>query len=301
MTINSVLARGVRIVAEIHHSHGVKAAASVADLRLRFPDWTDDFWHTALQRAKWFDEPIIESVITAPAAAAPPRPAQILLERAVIPASYGAVRAWAASCGTEAVIAHYLTAACSGPEYLGHRLSVLLAFQEAWPLYRDGPDAALFLDRLTEFLIACRFTALPDERLMSSATWGDALAAALRRPGFFGHHLICLSWVARSRDLLGPQRMANALGWVVDASRAVYADAEDNVVIEPSDAAPVTQDALDLALRALLTRGVRNIHLLTLADAIAWLWADAEPPHRACLLALAERLIEPEPISGVGR
>jgi hypothetical protein len=295
MPMNSILKRGVRIVAEIHHSHGVKAAVSVADLRLRFPEWSDDFWHAALQRAKWFDEPTVEHAVIVPAAVAPPRRAQVLLARAVIPASYGAVRAWAASAGTEAVIAHYLTAACADPEYLGHRLSVLLAFQEAWPLYRDGPDAVLFLDRLTEFLIACRFSPSADEGPTSSTTWDDALAAALQRPGFFGHHLICLSWVARSRDLLGPQRVANALAWVVEASRATHADAEDNLVIAPPESAPVTPAALELALGALLTRGVRNVHLLTLADAIACLWTDASSAQRAFLLALAERFTEAEP------
>ena len=300
MPMNLILKRGVRIVAEIHHSHGVKAALSVAHLRLRFPDWTDDFWHTALQRAKWFDEPTVEYAVSVPVAAMPPRRAQVLLARAVIPACYGAVRAWAGSSGTDAVIAHYLNAACADPEYLGHRLSVLLAFQEAWPLYGGGPDAVLFLDRLTEFLIACRFPALPDERPTPSATWSDALAAALQRPGFFGHHLICLSWVERSRDLLGPQRVANALAWVVEASRATHADAEDTLVIAPSESAPVTPAALELALGALLTRGVRNVHLLTLADAIACLWTDTSPAQRAFLLALAERFTEAEPTGTAG-
>lgn len=294
MFMTPVLARGVRIVAEIHHSHGVKAAASVADLRRRFPEWTDEFWQAALQRAKWFDEPSVESSVIAPALAMTPRRAQVLLARGVVPASYAAVRAWSASCGTEAVIAHYLAHACADPQYLGHRLSVLLAFQEAWPLYRDGPDATLFFDRLTEFLIACRFPLAADERPTPSTTWGDALAAALQRPGFFGHHLICLSWVARSRSLLGVQQVASALAWVVEASRSVYADDEDNVLLTPAEPALLTQAGLDHTLRALLTCGVPNVHLLTLADAIAWLWADSAAEARACLLALAQRFTEPD-------
>ena len=300
MFMTPVLARGVRIVAEIHHSHGVKAAASVADLKRRFPDWTDDVWHTALQRAKWFEEPTVESSVIAPALAMTPRRAQLLLARGVVPACYAAVRAWAESSGTEAVIAHYLDHACADPEYLGHRLSVLLAFQEAWPLYRDGPDATLFFDRLTEFLIACHFPVAAAERTTPAATWHDALSAALQHPGFFGHHLICLSWVARSRSLLGPQRMANALAWVVEASRSVYADEEDNVLITPAEPALLTQGALEHALHALLTRGVPNVHLLTLADAIAWLWADSAAEARACLFALALRFTEPDGARAAG-
>ncbi len=289
MFMTSVLAHGVRVVAEIHHSHGVKAAVSVADLRRRFPEWTDEFWHTALQRAKWFEEPTVDAAVIAPTIAMAPRRAQLLLARGVVPVCYGAVRAWAESHGTEAVIAHYLGHACVAPEYLGHRLSVLLALHEAWPLYRAGPDAALFLDRLTEFLIACRFPASAAERETPATTWEDALAAALQRPGFFGHHLICLSWVARSRALLGEQRVANALAWVVEACATVYADEEDNVLITPAEPALVTQAVLDQTLRALLTRGDPNIHLLTLADAIAWLWAESSADARALLLTLAQR------------
>jgi hypothetical protein len=293
MVMASVLAHGVRVVAEIHHSHGVKGAVSVADLRLRFPEWTDDFWHTALQRAKWFDEPTLGSPVVAPHIAMAPRRAQLLLQRGVIPVAYSAVRAWAGAHGPEAVIAHYLDHACAAPEYLGHRLSVLLALHEAWPLYRDGPDAALFLDRLTEFLIACRFPASAAEPPTPAATWEVALAAALQHPGFFGHHLIGLSWVARSRALLGPQRVAHALAWVIEACATVYADDEDNVLIAPVEPALVTPAALDQTLRALLTCGVRNIHLLTLADAIAWLWDDSSSEARASLLALAQRFTEP--------
>jgi hypothetical protein len=300
MFMTPVLARAVRIVAEIHHSHGVKAAVSVADLRRRFPDWSDEFWHSALQRAKWFDEPTVESSVLAPALAMTPRRAQVLLARGVVPASYVALRAWAEAFGTEAVINHHLDQACADPEYLGHRLSVLLAFQEAWPLYRHGPDTTLFFDRLTEFLVACHFSAAAEQRLTPATTWHDSLAAALRHPGFFGHHLICLSWVARSRHMLTAPQLANALAWVVEASRSVYADDEDNVVITPVEPAFATQEALDHALRALLTRGVRNIHLLTLASAIAWLWEDSADEARAYLLAIAQRFTEADAAGGAG-
>ena len=122
MFMTPVLARAVRIVAEIHHSHGVKAAVSVADLRRRFPEWSDEFWHGALQRAKWFNEPTVESAVLAPPLVMTPRRAQVLLARGVIPASYVALRSWAEACGLEAVIAHHLDQACADPEYLGHRL-----------------------------------------------------------------------------------------------------------------------------------------------------------------------------------
>jgi hypothetical protein len=50
-----VLARAARIVAEIHHSHGIKAALAVRHLHKRFPQWTQAFWQDALTQARWFE------------------------------------------------------------------------------------------------------------------------------------------------------------------------------------------------------------------------------------------------------
>ncbi|MGZ5269552.1 MAG: hypothetical protein ACXWC6_02950 [Ramlibacter sp.] len=44
MDMESLFARAVGIVAEIHHSHGIKAALAVRHLRHRFPQWSDGFW-----------------------------------------------------------------------------------------------------------------------------------------------------------------------------------------------------------------------------------------------------------------
>jgi hypothetical protein len=292
MSMAPVLARGVRIVAEIQHSHGVKAAVSVQHLRLRFPHWTEAFWRAALQRAKWFDEPTVEMPVSAPALPMSPQRARLILARRVVPACYSAVRSWAEASGAQEVIAHCLDQACADPQYLGHRLSVLLALHDAWPAYRGGPDQVLFLDRLTEFVIACGFQESAQPGPTQSANWEAASAAALERPGFFGHHAICLSWISRSRDLLGPDQLANALAWVARASATPHADAEDNILITPA-AAPRTEAALEEALRSLLLRGVRNIHLLTLADAVAWLWVDAPDEARARLLGLAAAFSRP--------
>ena len=73
MNLAPIVARGVRIVAEIHHSHGVKAAVCVVHLHEWFPEWTDEFWHAALHRAKWFDELTVEVPAYAPALTMSPR------------------------------------------------------------------------------------------------------------------------------------------------------------------------------------------------------------------------------------
>jgi hypothetical protein len=225
-----------------------------------------------------------------------PRRAQRLMARAVIPVSYGALRTWVDSVGVEAVVCNYLEQACLAPEYLGHRLSILLGFLEAWPNYRDSSDRILFIDRLAEFILACQFQleAPTDAGKFAHpmSSWDEALSAALQQPGFFGHHLICLAWAGRSRDVLTDRQFSHAMAWVVQASLTQYPDEEDNVFIDIMEDAAVANAALEITLQNLLTRGEPNIHLLTLADSIAWLWFKVNTDRRRYLLAVVERFIK---------
>ena len=293
MSPNTVLTRGVRIVAGIHHSHGVKAAMSLLRLRGLFPNWTDDFVLQALQHSGWFEEPVVEGALFAPSLSMTPQRAQVLLARAVVPACYGATRVWVDASGLNAVVSNYFEQACADPGYLGHRLSILLALQEAWPLYRDGSDRLLFLDRLAEFILACRFVPQYDQVSVESATRDAALSAALARPGFFGHHVISLAGTLRNRDVLSAAQFGKAMAWVVRASNTTYPDEEDNVSITSIEPAHVHSLSLESALRTLLTTGPPNIHLLTLADSIAWLWNDSTDDVHAYLLALTQKFSAP--------
>ena len=284
----SVASRGVRIVALIHHSHGVKAVAALTHLRSAFPHWTEAFWRSALGNATWFDEPVVDGPVQTPAPPLSERRAQVLLDRAVLPLAYQATREWARSAGTEAVVSHYLQQACADPQYLGHRVSVLLGFLDAWPLYKDGPDSVLFLDRLTEFILACKFSAPTAAPSTRQATFEEALSAGARRSGFFGHHLIVLAWVHRFQGVLTPAQRGSAFAWVVDSGAAHYEEDEDNVDVTAAAAAIAADASLETTLQNFLLHGKRNIHLLTLADALVQLWAVANDDARRCLLATAE-------------
>jgi hypothetical protein len=284
--LQHLLADGVRAVAHIHHSHGVKAAVAVTQLAERFPQWTPDFWDTALRRAQWDKEPRVDALAVAPTMDVPVRRAQTMIARSVLPASYAAVRSWAAKEGGDAVLSHYLEAACADPGYLGHRLSILLAFVQSWPLYRQTDLEGAWLDRVCEFLIACRFTPQACDPANAPLEVQDVLAKVLQRPGFFGHHVIMLMWAMRLRGALTAAQFASALAWASAAASTTYADDEDNLTLAASG--PVTSpQALEDGIRTLLTQGTPNIHLLTLADAIAWLWGRVAALQQAQLLELA--------------
>ena len=285
--LSDTLLQAAQVVAHIHHSHGIKAMVALTRLTSEFPHWPESVWQAALARARWFDEPRTSVVAITPEIVVTEHRARILLSRSVVPAAYTAVREWAKLAGTEAVIRHYVDEGCSDPGYLGHRLSVLLGFLEAWPLYRSSPHELLFFDRLTEFLLTGRFAASFVSTERARCSFDEAVRGAVRRPGFFGHHLICLAWICRNSESLSEAQLGNALTWVVKASATVYADEEDNVAIELDDGLALSSEALEDSLRDLLTQGVPNIHLLTLADAIATLWPRGDERVQKHLLAIA--------------
>lgn len=293
MTMDLVLARAAGIVAAIHHSHGIKAALAVRHLHDRFPNWTDAFWQAALTQARWFDEPVVDRPIAISGKSITPARARVLMARSVVPLAYTAIRSWAAERGAGDIVRCYLDEAAADPGYLGHRLSILLALGEAWPIYKDGAQRDLYLDRLTEFILACRFTSVQDDGPPSrTASWDEACTAALGRPGFFGHNLICLAWIGRNRDSLSEGQLRSSLGWVVGAAGTTYPDAEDNVTIAAEPGQDLTEASLEAGLQTLLLRGVNNIHLLTLADAVCWLWDALGPEARPQLIGVARHYVK---------
>ncbi|MEO8344989.1 MAG: hypothetical protein ABI607_04775 [Betaproteobacteria bacterium] len=292
----AVASRGIRIVGQIQHPHGVKAVAAFMHLREAFPHWAPDFWEASLRNAQWFDEPVVDGPMQAPRMPLNERRAEALLHRAVLPIAYQATREWTRSAGTENVISHYLAQAAASPEYLGHRVSVLLAFLDAWPIYKDGPEAVLFLDRLTELILACKFSMPPPEVVPRWATYDEALSASSRRPGFFGHHLIVLAWTRRFESLLEGSQRDSILAWIVECSRTQYEDDEDNVDVSQVSDLSCDHVSLEYAIQRLLIAGKPNIHLITLADALVALWNVAGNVERSRLLATARRYTLDNPI-----
>ena len=290
---SAVASRGVRMVGKIHYSHGVKAVAAFMHLRSAFPQWSEAFWHQVLRNAAWFEEPTVDQAVQVPELKVSVSYAKSLLSRAVVPAAYQAIREWARLAGLEAIVLHYLPQACEEPENLGHRLSVLLSFLDASPIYQEGPESLLFLDRFTEFLLACKFSLSPLNISTDSASLEQALLAAAQRPGFFAHHLIVLAWALRFKSLLGESLSASVYAWVVQCSKLSYENEADKVEINSAAASFVQNDSLQLALEDLLRYGKSNIHLITLADALTLLWKVADSEVRSNLLAVASHYRRP--------
>ena len=287
LSIPELLKSGAQIVANIHHSHGVKATVSIVKLSQRYPHWTPAFWLDALEHAGWNNELRITDRAVAPIGEFSPKRAKILIARGVLPLSYSAVRSWVNAQGGDVVASTYLDVACADPEYLGHRLSILLAFIESWPYFAASNQHDAWADRLCEYLVACQFKDQSPEPVTEIFDRDECLSIVLARPGFFGHHAITLMWALRLENRLSPAQLNRVFSWSIRAAKSTYADDEDNVKLNPVVGQNPTKAVLEIALRDLLLKGRSNIHLLTLADTIAQLWDIASPAQQQQLLALA--------------
>ena len=286
-SISQLLKSGAQIVASIHHSHGIKATVSIIKLSQRFPHWTPEFWRDALEHSGWNKETRVLGPAVALTGEFSPCRARILIARNVLPLSYSAVRSWIKAEGGDVVASAYVDAACTDPEYLGHRLSILLSFIESWPYFLASDEQDMWADRLCEYLIACQFKEVEAKPACADVDLDACVSRVLANPGFFGHHAITLMWALRFKDRLSSAQLNSALTWSMHAAQTNYVDVEDNIKLDLTISLDPSEAALESALRELLLKGRSNIHLITLADAIAQLWDFTSDAQRCQLLALA--------------
>lgn len=304
--LDEVGARAPRVVARIHHSHGLKVYVGLARLMERFPTFDAALWRAALLRARWDDELVsdarpLDEAFRYPTSRDVESNARRMIARAVLPIAYHALDDWQRESGVDVVIRYYAEQAARDPQYLGHRLTVLLAFREAWPRYASAEARLRLVERLAEFLIACRFHAdsagpgaleqPPDERSL--------LSAVLESPGYYGHHLLTYVWARRHADWLGAPAVAAAYAAVLGDCERVYEDPEDDHKVGTAlvEAQPVQpdEDTLERALRGFLLGARPNVHLLTLADGVVWLWDRCTTVQRRALLALMASFVDGQP------
>jgi hypothetical protein len=108
------------------------------------------------------------------------------------------------------------------------------------------------------------------------------LEEALRNPGFFGHHVLAYVWTQRLRAVMTADEYRTALHNLTVLVRWVSFEG-DGVRVSPL-AAPVYEPDLDEGVRTFFLAGPRNIHQVTLADALSWVWWH-HPEHRGLVAA----------------
>ncbi len=281
-------------VALFHCQHSIKCCLAIHRLLDRFPDWGVDAG-TRLADTMGEEPPVDALGDRLPHDLDWGGDCRGILEKGLFAAAYVAMRNLVRDSSLDAVLSEYVDRACNDPEHLGHNVSILCAFLGMLPLLEGRDDRlGLFLDRLTEFVTAAFHNI--QNRLVFDArpmpdhepTQQEVLRAAFKQPGYFGHQLLTSVWSRRYRGQLGADGYSNAIRGIWETSHWEIPE-KNRFSIEPTER-PLDDERFAEAVRGLALHGPKNIHRVTLAEALVDLWDQAEDDAtRARAFSAAER------------
>jgi hypothetical protein len=270
----ALIQRALRTLPVIHQHHWLKAALSIRRIETSLPNCSPADLTRWLERSDWDTQPRVRTTlyhdVCDPELRSESRWKR-QIARGLVSSALPSVRSFVAQRGFAALLLEFQSELLLSPGYLGHGLSVFLGFRESLPLVVGPEDKDLLLERFVEFAATSLFEKLkvPVATPTLRASFAECYETCLQRPGFFGHHIIALSWAHRNQDWFPDDQILSCYGALIDIAEAEYPDPEDNVYI------PETKSSgLDFysELKALLDSGPRDVHALTLADALLYLF-----------------------------
>jgi len=295
------LSKALRRTAFFAETHSPKAVLSAARLADRLPNLPESFFLDVLKWNHVFVAPEVRNllsneVIHDPKGLSDERMRQSVTG-AVFPLAYLCAVEWVRRHGIRNLIDHYRQTALSRVSYLGHSWTIWCSFLETCEWISDEEDMFFCAERFAE-LVASEL-ALPDGLAgftlvptLPVAVTFDADAVFLdicRRPGFFGHSLITLSYLYQYRNLVADANWQEALLRLQAESNDVTRR-HDVIVDVSSDVHPLEEDTSLLSdrLTDYLLTGPQEAHTLTLSDAILRLSAFCSTHQRAVLVKVVE-------------
>lgn len=213
-----------------------------------------------------------------------------ILDRGLMPLSYWAMHKKVEEVGFPAMFQHFLAKALDHPKILGHEISVLAG---NWQFYKDvvadsdDPEhLALYLQRFTEFATTTfahgNDTVFEHPNIDAVPTEDELLIEALQNPGFFGHNVLAYVWSLRLKSIMTDEQRQAMLHNLTILFRW------HEFGREPSKLSPLAEDwdasVFDQHFEAYFLDGPTNIHQITLADALLWVW-NHHPEHRRLVAA----------------
>ncbi len=289
----------LRSVPYIFQSHLCKAYIALENLYAQKPHLPDSVWEHCVDIVR-NDEPKVDGLIavellkiqsivdrTAGRDFGP----DWIISRGLMPLSYWAMRTKYRELGFEGLFESYAEKALNHPTDLGHELSLLSGY---WHFYQhvlkaprptDDLDVELFIQRFTEFVIVtfAGYKEPEGEPLQvdNVPSRSELVGEALTYPGFFGHNVIAVVWAQRISSVLRPmqsRRMMHNLSLLTrpapDSSAKTLSPLQSTW----------TGEELDSELTQFFLDGPENIHQITLADALLWVWGN-HPEHQALCAA----------------
>lgn len=296
MNSHQILTDALSRAAVIHQAHSLKAYLSAKILESKLDSFGEKGWYQT-QALIANGELAVSGLFTPSIQLKEFNWVRIdgILQRGIFPASYVAMHTWIAHEGIERVFAYYEQQAIQGNEYLLHTVSMLLSYKALWPELSDE-QKPYFIERFTEFVTSTYYNknhiSYP---LKAGVTMGPisieyAFDCAITAPGFWGHNLICLSWLLQSQTDNSPEFNQAVLGFIVEQSYWQFTDDGDILDKARFEQIEARADKSEFytSVQGLLYDSVRNIHQVTLAAALVDLWERASSAemkqslHRIC-------------------
>jgi hypothetical protein len=218
-----------------------------------------------------------------------------LIHGAVFPMAYLAGAEWVRRFGYEHLVEEFREVALARVGYLGHAWSIWCSFLEIAPYLETEGQRLLAAERFVEFVASQLST--PDWTSVYDIDFAlepcvlpeaDVVQAVLSRPGFYGHRLISLSYLYKYRPTLSQAQWEHGLKRTFDSAQETGSTAHDILIPSPLPPFYPDEGKLKAAVLRYIGEGPKEVHTLTLADAIVELWTHLGPGERVHLFAVLQ-------------
>lgn len=289
--LDQVLRRG-GFFAETHSIKGLLALSRLHEL----PGVEDEFIEDALHWNQVFDAPVTDLLFSDHVRlhrdSVEDGHLQALIRGAVFPLSYLAGATWTRRHGYTHLVESLADTAIERVGYLGHSWTIWCSFLEIEPYLHTDTQMIFAAERFVEFCASQLSTpdwtpAYPIDFSLASHTLeeDEMISSVLSRPGFYGHRLITLAYLCKYRARLSTDQWKHSLKRMYDESQKHTGSAAHDMQVHNSDPSGSLDDrVIASATVQYLNQAPREVHTLTLADAVVELWKHVGAVHRQHLL-----------------
>jgi hypothetical protein len=289
-TLTKVLSRG----AFFAETHSIKGWLAARRLKKRFTPLAGSL-EDLNQWNQLLTVPVVRGLLSSQVewdlAALDDRRLHYMMRGAVFPMAYAVAVEWVRRHSLADLINRDSDAALRRLGNLGHSFTIHKSFVEVLDFVEGVDQERLCAERYAEFVASqlAEIDAVPENTEPLDGPAQDlrqVAAKVFQHPGYLGHTAISLAYLLRYRAELGEAKFGFGLGRVSKMAVPYHHDASDIEVAKARS--DLSAHDLAEAIQDLVTHGPREVHTLTLADAVCDLW-DKMPEQRVETEALTRR------------
>ena len=267
-------------IAAIHQQHALKCYLAIESLKAQF-DWSENDWQK-IHKLIELEEPSFDLAILKPDSM-PFEPISRrrhwVLAHAIYPYAYFIMQNWFNQSDANEIFSYYFEQCTEQNEYLSHNVSVLIAFKQAWQLINTESQKLRFIERFCEFVTATfygnnhqSYPVADNYHKPVNINAQTVLKNALQQPGFWGHNLIALASILRVEGQIPVVTFQQLLINLDEQCHWQFEDNADKPEISYYEPNSETEHTLESACFKLLTGFESNLHQITLAESICYLF-----------------------------